>query len=1166
MVDKKSIEQFLVDSSARGIHFLVEQGVLKSRAPEGAIGDEVSRFVRANKAEIIACLEGGFVIPSLVSSQRLAPRSAAGEGGALSLAQERFWFIDQLNGESPLYNMPIALRIAGRFDADVAEQALQRIVDRHAPLRCVYRTAEDGSGLQQPRASSEFRLLRIDLSQWSEKDQQERVEAVMRESAGRSFDLSKDLMLRGTYITLSPSQGILLLCVHHIAADGWSFRVMELEFVEQYHAVRDNRPDPLPALRITYADYIDWQRARLADGSTAAELKYWQDQLADLPPVHTLPLDHPRSESADQLGGQFGFQLDPEVHAGLKRLALSTHTTLFMILHAGFSLLLSRYSGASDIVLGTPVLNRLEKELELLVGCFVNSLVLRVDCRPDMTLADFLNQVKSVNLDAQMHQEITFEQIVDHMNPTRSAQYSPLFQIMFSMGMPQETAHRKMPDLALSQLEHIGTTAKFDLSLYAQESFGDLFFGVEYRSSLFERETIERMAGHYQNLLASIVNDPSATLSDLPMHDPGEVRTLIEDFSRGPEIAIEGTCIHTLFEQQASNSPDAIAIVHDGAQRTYSELNARANRLAHHLRSLGIGPDQRIALVLDRSLDLAAAILAVWKSGAAYVPVDPSYPQARVQAMFEDADVRWVVSQASSTNQLPDIPFNLISIDSAELKDAMSAMPGENPDNALVQLTPRHLAYVIFTSGSSGRPKGVMVEHRNLLNLRVALAPILARAGVPSPCRWAWNASPAFDASLQALLQLSEGSTLHLLSDPVRQDPELMRAYLEQQNIDVFDATPLQMDLLLDCAGESGFLPSAIIGGEAIARPLWQRISRHYAGRPQSAFNVYGPTEATVDASAAEIVGERPNIGRPLANTNCHVLDRRGDLQPIGVPGELYLSGAGVARGYAGSDSLNVDRFVDTMIGGSQQRAYRSGDIVRWLSDGSLEFFGRGDTQVKIRGYRIELAEIEHQLGKLESVASAVVLSRPGPDASLELVGYVVPAIDILLASSDEWTGELRRTLRMALPDYMIPAHIIAIEAMPLTANGKLDRNALPEPDARSASMRERRPPERAIEQVIAGIWEERLRVASISVDDNFFELGGNSILAARVISRVAAVFQVRIPLRLFFENPSVEGVARILGDLEDASMLDEVAEVYLSIANLDEGEVSALLAAEEEA
>jgi amino acid adenylation domain-containing protein len=1019
--------------------------------------------------------------------------------------------------------------------------------------------------MQQARANSEFRLHRIDLSRWSAQDQEDRIEAVMRDSAGRSFDLSKDLMLRGTFITLSPTQGILLLCVHHIAADGWSFRVMELEFVEQYHAIREGRPDPLPALRITYADYVDWQRARLDEGSTGAELAFWKDQLADLPPVHALPLDRPRSESADQLGGQIGFQLDPQVHAGLKRLALSTHTTLFMILHAAFSLLLSRYSGASDIVLGTPVLNRLDKELELLVGCFVNSLVLRVDCRDDMTLPDFLKHVKSVNLDAQMHQEITFEQIVDHLNPPRSAQYSPLFQIMFSMGMPQEKAHRKMPDLELSQLEHVGTTAKFDLSLYAQESLGDMYFGVEYRSSLFEHETIKRMAAHYQNLLASIVSNPSARLSDLSMHDVADIATIAGDFSPGPDAAIDATCIHTLFERQASIEPDAIAIVHDGAQWSYAELNERANRLAHCLRASGIGPEQRVALMLDRSLDLVMAILAVWKAGAAYVPVDPSYPQARVRAMLEDAEVRWVINHTARARQLPDIPCSLVTIDSAELQEAMAAMPATNPEIGPTQQTPP-LAYVIFTSGSSGRPKGVMVDHRNLLNLRAGLAPMLALAGVASACRWAWNASPAFDASLQALLQLSNGSTLHLLSDPVRQDPELMRSYLAQHDIDVFDATPLQMDLLLDAAGENGALPSAIIGGEAISHALWQRISGHYAGRPQRGFNVYGPTEATVDACAAEIVGERPNIGRPLSNVGCHVLDRRGNQQPIGVPGELCLSGPGVARGYAGNASLNVDRFVELMIDGSAQRAYRTGDIVRWMADGKLEFLGRTDAQVKIRGYRIELAEIEQQLCRLESVASAVVLARPGADASLELVGYAVPVTDSEHPTSAEWAGELQDALRDVLPDYMVPAHIIALAALPLTANGKLDRRALPEPGASAASSRARRLPERPIEQVIAGVWQERLRQSPIGVDDNFFELGGNSILAARVVSSLAAIFQVRIPLRLFFGYPTVEGLIRILGDLADACMLDEVAEVYLSIANLDESEVSALLAAQEEA
>lgn len=1158
------IEQFIADSAARGIHFFVEDHALRSRAPKGAIDEAVSGFVRAHKGAIVACLEGGYMVPSDHANQRLVPRSRAGESGPLSLAQERFWFIDQLNGESPLYNMPIALRIQGRFDADIAERALQRIVERHAPLRSVYHTAEDGSGLQQPRTSSEFRLLRIDLTQWSEQDQQTRIEAVMRENASRTFDLTRDLMLRGTYLTLSPTEGILLLCVHHIAADGWSFRVMELEFVEQYHALREDRPDPLPPLRITYADYVDWQRSRLSGGSAAAELKYWQKQLADLPPVHSLPLDRPRSDSSDLLGGRLGFKLDPQVYASLKRLALSTNTTLFMILHAAFSLLLSRHSGSRDIVVGTPVLNRLDKELELLVGCFVNSLVLRVDCRPEMTLSEFLLQVKSVNLEAQMHQEITFEQIVDHLNPTRSAQYSPLFQIMFSMGMPQESAHRKMPDIALSQLEHVGTTAKFDLSLYAQESLGDLYFGVEYRSSLFDHTTIERLSDHYRCLLASIVADPAAKLSDIPMHVPGEGEDILRRFETAAEIAVEPVCIHHLIERQVSQQPDAIAIVHDGTQWTYAELNARANRLAHYLRSLGVGADHRVALMLDRSLDLATAILAVWKAGAGYVPVDSSSPQARVQAMLEDADARWVIGDASCAARFPSGPFDLLSLDSDGMRDALATMPDHDPDASAVQVTPDHLAYVIFTSGSSGRPKGVMVTHRNLAHLRVGLGTVLSRAGVPSPCCWAWNASPAFDASLQALLQWTSGSSLHLLPDGVRRDPESMRAYFATHRIEVFDATPLQMELLLDCDGEAAALPAVLIGGDAISHALWRRISQHYAGRQQRAFNVYGPTETTVDATAAEITGERPHIGRPLANVRCRVLDRSGKPQPVGVPGELHISGPGVARGYAGSASSTAERFAEIAVAGSRERAYRTGDIVRWTAEGDLEFLGRVDSQVKIRGYRIELAEIEHQLCRIEAVVSAVVLARQGSDAVLDLIGYVVPAVDIDLPG--EWSNELRRALRRVLPDYMVPAHIVAIPALPLTANGKLDRQALPEPQSRTASTYQRRLPVRAMEQVVASIWEERLRQSGIGVDDNFFELGGNSILAARVVSRLAAIFHVRMPLRLFFENPTVEGVVRVFGDLGDASTLDEIAGIYLSIANMDEGEVSALLAAQEEA
>jgi amino acid adenylation domain-containing protein len=1156
MVNKDEIRDFIVEAYKGDVLLYLDEGALKTRAPSGAVTAAIGAFIKANKQGIIDCLAGGF--SPCRGRLPLVPGGEA-NSGLVSLVQDRFWFINQLNDAGTLYNMPFALRITGQFDPDIAELAMQRIVDRHAPLHCVYANDADGSVRQRRRENTQFKMLRFDLSGLTCEAQDARIRELMRDSAGKIFDLERDLMITGTHIALSPLEGILLLCAHHIAADGWSFLVIRTEFVEQYRAISNGEPDPLGALHITYADYARWQRERLQGGFADVELSYWQRQLAGLPVVHELPLDHPRSERQTHQGRQYDFRLSAALSIKLKQLARANNITLFMLLHGAFALMLSRYSNVEDIVIGTPVLNRLERELELLVGCFVNTLVLRVSCAADFTLPDFLQHVKAVNLDAQSHQEVTFDQIVDQLNPTRTTLYAPLFQIMFSMGMPQMAVRKNKLDMKLELLRHEVTTAKHDLCLYGEEIADELFFGFEYKTELFDSATIEGMADGFQALLANIVVDPDAQLSQLSLLDDAKAQQLA-GWSRGSAQVVESACVHELFERQVSIRPDAIAIVCADGQLSYAELNVRANRLAHHLRVHGVGPDVLVALCLERSLHLAVAILAVWKAGGAYVPLDPEYPQGRIHDILHDTRGAYLLSQTHLAERFADGTASLWLVDDEAFEQSLQQQCTDNIDRASLGLTTEHLAYVIFTSGSTGRPKGVMIEHRSAVNLGEGLRDKLEAIDVKGACRWAWNASPSFDASVQALLQWANGSTLHLLTDSVRLDPDEMLNYLREQRIDVLDTTPLQAEMLLNAAGLGERLPLMVIGGEAISPQLWDRIAAHYASEGRRAINVYGPTEATVDATAAWIVPGRPTIGSPLTNVRCHVLDRHGKPQPVGASGELHIGGIGVARGYVGRPELTAERFIDIELDGVLQRLYRTGDLVRWLPGGALEFIGRADGQVKIRGYRVELGEIEHRLRQLSGIGAVAVRARGEDEGPLELVAYVVP--DTGSPVADDWAEPLRQSLRTSLPAYMIPTHFVAMEALPLTASGKLNVAALPAPGHKRKSICVATSP---AEVLVAGVWAEQLKLDVVGVDENFFQIGGHSILAARVISRLATIFQIRIPLRLMFEHPSVRELVACLGELADsfdAQVLDEIAETYLTISSLDDEQVEAMLAA----
>jgi amino acid adenylation domain-containing protein len=1116
MVKEFSARDFVEQATARGIQFTVEDGHLRTRARRGAIDADMTALIHSNKQDIMDWVVDN-APPVAAERSRLVPRPNRTLAAPLSLAQERFWFIDRLTRLGEQYNLYGALRIRGDFDVEIARRALQCSIDRHETLRMVYRQeGEDGTLHQVPVSDTHLRMAVHDLREMHEPLREQRLSEFVHANASKPFDLSSDLMLRASLVRLRDDESVMLLCMPHIAADGWSMRVLEKEFVPWYVAMREGGEVQAPPLAITYGDYAVWQRDRMRDSETARQLAYWERTLRGAPSVHGLPLDRPRRSDSSHPAGRFGFMLDRTLYDALKTFAYEAKATIFMLMHAAFAIVLARNSGESDIVLGTPVMNRLEKPLEILFGCFVNTLVLRVQCGSNGTLRDFVDHVRDVNLDAQGNQEITFEQVVDRVRPERSMLHAPLFQIMFSMGMPRTGTARGVPGLDMTPLDYVATVAKFDLSLYAQDVGPDLFFGIEFDSDLFDISSVERLAKHFTYTLEQVTSQPDVELSSLQLAPTSQLREIAQTWGLGALREVPAGSVDEAFERQARARPQVAALVYEGVAYGYAELNERANRLAHALRLRGVGPEVAVGICLPRSADLAVAILAVWKAGGAYVPLDPDNPSARLRLMLEDAQATCVIGYEASLQGLEAaMP---LALDTALLRAELEASVAQDPQRGDPTPSDR-LAYILFTSGSSGRPKGVRVEHGSVMNLAAGLDAELAGIGVEGPQQWAWNASYGFDASLQALVQWRHGATLHLLSAELRRDPKQLREYLAKASIQVLDATPLQVEALLDVDGPA--LPSLVIGGEAIDARLWARITEHYSGRSAGALNAYGPTETTVDATVARIEGTVPRIGRPLANVRCLVLDSLGREQPEGVPGELYIGGAGVARGYAGLATETSERFVE--VAGYTGRYYRSGDRVRWSRDGSLEYLGRLDGQVKIRGYRIEPEEVAQALRSEPGVASAAVVAREGT-GGMRLVGYVVASAHTLVAAG--WEDDLLERLRARLPGYMVPTALMRLDHLPITVNGKLDVRALPEEDKRRIG---RMLPATPTEIIIAEIWSEVLDRPEIDVRDNFFALGGHSLMATRVAARIAEAFRVEVPLRVFFDSPTIRALAAYL-------------------------------------
>jgi amino acid adenylation domain-containing protein len=1049
-------------------------------------------------------------------------RAERGSESALSFAQQRLWFVDQMEGAGAAYHVPDAVRLRGRLDVDALRGALEEIVRRHEALRTVFRTRH-GEPVQVILPASEVPLPLHDISSLPEPEREYALRALVHEEARRPFDLAAGPLFRAALVRLDARDHALLLAMHHIVSDGWSVGVLHHELEVLYGAFGRGEPSPLPELPVQYADYALWQRTHLDGEVLHRQLGWWKAQLSGAPTLLELPTDRPRPAVQTYRGARQAFHLDDALRRRLEGVARGEGATLFMVLLAGFQVLLAKYAGTDDVVVGSPIAGRTRAETEGLIGFFVNTLALRADLQGNPRFGEVLAQVRERTLGAYEHQDLPFEKLVEELGGERSLSHTPLVQTVFALQNGSADALR-LAGVEAQALEVEQETAKFDLTLSLEAREDGLDGRIAYSTDLFDAATVARLVDHYRVLLEGIAADPAQRLSELSLLGEAERRQVLVDWNAAGAPLPADRCVHEIFQAQAERTPSAVAVVHANERITYAELDRRANRLAHALRARGVGPEARVGLLLERGPDLVVALLATLKAGGAYVPLDPAYPSERLRFMAADAGVELILSQAPFwTRHAADLAAQgprVLLLD--EERAAIERHPADAPPASGVG--PEHLAYVIYTSGSTGTPKGTMVPHRSIPGY------LDRYADLPSGTaeRWLHYSALNWDVlTLELWSPLLRGGccVLYPAGEAGVSVDSLGRAIREGEVTSLWMTAAL-FNLVVDTAPETlAPLRLLLVGGEQLSVPHVRRAREAFPGL--RLVNGYGPSECTVfstihpipGADALAHVASVP-IGQPVGDRRCYVLDASLHPVPVGVGGELYVGGPAVARGYLGRPELTAERFVpDPFSADPGARLYRTGDRVRWLATGEIEFLGRIDQQVKIRGFRIEPGEVEAALLALPDVAEAVVQVREDTGEK-RLVGYVVPA------NPEASEARLREALRGRMPEHMVPSAIVLLEAIPLTPRGKVDRRALPAPEWGGAAEA-RVAPRTPTEQMLAGIWAEVLGRDVVGVEEDFFALGGHSLLATRVLLRVERSFGVELPLRTIFERPTVAGLAQ---------------------------------------
>ena len=1090
-------------------------GQLIYRGPKEVLTADLRAELSERKAEILELLKDHRdAIPVEVSLQ-CVPRNG---NLPLSFAQQRLWFLDQLEPDSAVYNVVGAWRIEGPLDSGTLRQSLEEIVRRHEALRTTF-SVKDGEPVQviSPSLSLAFPVIEVDHA-CEEKRQEEAMRLAAKE-ASRPFDLRHGPVFRATLIRLANEDHVLLLAMHHIVSDGWSLGVLYRELSDLYESFVNGAPSPLADLSIQYADFAAWQRNWLSGAVLETQLSYWKKQLEGAPAVLNLPTDRPRPARQTYRGARQSFELSAELTQALKARSRNEGVTLYMTLLAVFQTLLHRYTGQDDIVIGSPIANRNRIEIEGLIGFFANTLLLRTDHSGNPTFRELLHRVRETALEAYAHQDLPFEKLVEELRPERDLSLSPLFQAMFVF---QNTAGRKfnLKNLEVSPVRIAGETAKFELTLAMQEQTDRLSGSLHYNTDLFDVSTIERMVSHFQTLLKGVIANPDRPIADLPLLGEAEKRRVLIEWNNTDRDWLKDRCIHQLFEGQVKETPEAPAVISENRQLTYRELNQRANQLAHYLRSRGAGPEVLVGICVESSPEMVIGMLGILKAGAAYLPLDPKYPKARMTLIFEETGTPILLTQNHLTDRLPSYSGQVIQIDiwnDIMRESGLNLESGAGPDN---------LAYVIYTSGSTGKPRGVMVEHRSVVNYLSWTRELTSNVRcLPL------STSITFDASLkQVFTPLVHGKHVWILPEIVINDPVALLGSIAREEQSGLNCVPSLWSAVLDqlpqTKVESPGPRSLLVGGEPLSLDL---VSRSFSAFPNlEIWNLYGPTEATANASAAKITSscKKVTLGRPISNVRLYILDKSLEPVPIGVAGELYIGGDGLARGYRKRPDVTAEKFLPHPFSSERgARVYKTGDLARYLPDGSIEFVGRMDHQVKIRGFRIELGEIEAVLGGHPAVREALVMARKdtaegksGPDQ--RLLAYIVADTEAVPT-----VHELREFVKQKLPSYMVPSAFVFLDALPLSTNGKIDRKALPAPERQTVdeSFRHPRSP---TEIALADIWSEVLRQSEVGLDENFFDLGGHSLLAIRLMARIKNELGAELPLRILFEGPTVAQLA----------------------------------------
>jgi amino acid adenylation domain-containing protein len=1082
---------------------------------------------RLSESDLALSKDKQALLQSLLQQEGLAPPPPITQRGTespapLSCAQERLWFLDQLEPGTPAYNIPLAYQMTGKLDVAALRRSFDDLLALHESLRTTFVTV-DGEPFQIIAPTLTLDVPVIDLQHLSQSEQTREVGAHLDAMLEVSFKLESGPLLRVQLLRLNPSHHVMLFNIHHIIADALSLNVLFRQLAERYRTHIGSKPFPLAELPVQYGDYSVWQRQWVQESVLEKQLAYWKEQLDGELPILALPTDRPRPAVQSFRGKEKAFELPRALTASLRKLSQDHRTTLYMTLLAAFKTLLYRYTGQEEILVGSPIANRKHVEFEEMVGFFANTLVLRSSLAGNPTFVSLLKRIRRLTLAAYENQDLPFARVIRELHPERTTSHNPLFQAMFDFQNAGET----LPDwydLEVTPLEMANKTAKFDLTLQIVEEEERLKGWLEYSTSLFEDATISRLIEHFQILLQGIISDPERRIAELPLLTSRERQRLLIDWNE-TGIDFEPGSIHQLFEAQVERSPEAVAVVFGDERLTYDELNRRANQLAHRLRDLGVGPDVVVGILVERSPAMIVALLGVLKAGGAYLPLDPAHPFKRNQFMLQDTEAFLLLTQHRFSSHLPGKQHCLY------LDADWALFAKESNNNLSLSVEPQHLAYVIYTSGSTGMPKGVMIHHgglANYLNWAVRTYPISDGRGVPV------HSSIGFDLTITALfVPLLAGQAVQLLPGEMSGINSLSSTLEQSEDHSLIKLTPAHVSLLnhvIPAEMAAGKTHSLVIGGEQLTAEdlsFW----RQHAPKTRL-FNEYGPTETVVGCCMYEVPPDEETldfipIGRPISNTQLYILDDHLNVVPIGVVGELYVGGAGVGRGYVNRPELTAESFIPDPFGSKAgSRLYRTGDLAHYLPDGTIQYVGRGDDQVNLRGYRIELREIEVVLSRHPSLQKSIVMLREDEPGEKRLVAYVVSG-----GKKPPAASELRRYLSNRLPAYMVPSAFVFLDVLPLSSNQKPDREALPAPERvqlkKGDALVSAHPSE--VENQLVRIWEELLQVQPINPTDNFFDLGGHSLLAVRLFARIDEVFDTNLHITSLFQGATVQELAHLI-------------------------------------